>query len=89
MTRDVAGRLEGVVRAEAVRHVEDLLDGVVAAPERVRRALSARELEPLVGEVDADDPLGAFEPAPGDGAETDHAGAEHRARRAGLRPSRC
>jgi len=34
-----------------------------------------RELEPLRGEVNADDPLSTLQPAPGDRAKTDHAGA--------------
>ena len=47
-------------------------------------ALAARELEPLLGRVDAHDPFRAGEPAARDGAETDEPGAEHDARRAGL-----
>src|SRR6266516_4688497 len=60
---DVAGRLEGVVGAEAAGHLEDLLHRFGTAGERVGRALPARKLESLLGEVDADDPLGALEPA--------------------------
>ena len=86
---DVAGRLERVVGAEAAGLLEDPLDGVRAADHRVGRALAARELEPLLGQVDADDPLGALEPAAGDGAEADHAGAEDDARRARARPWPC
>ena len=33
-------------------------------------------VEPVLGEVDADDPLGALQARAGDGAEPDHAGAE-------------
>ena len=51
--RHVAGRLEGVVGAEAAGHLEDLLDGVRAADERVGRALGAGVLEALLGQVDA------------------------------------
>ncbi len=42
MTCDVAGRLERVVGAEAAGHLEDPLDGVLAADERLGRALAAR-----------------------------------------------
>jgi hypothetical protein len=82
--RHVAGRLEGVVGAEAVRQLEDALHRVGVADERLGRALSARKLEPVVGEVDADDPLRALEAAARDRAEADHAGAEDDAGRAGL-----
>ena len=81
---DVAGRLEGVVGAEAAGHLEDPLDGVRAADEHVGRALAAGQLEALLGEVDADDPLGALQAAAGDGAEADHARAEDDAGRARL-----
>ena len=82
---DVAGRLEGVVGAEAAGHLEDLLDRVRRRRSiSVGRALAAGELEPVLGEVDADDPLGALQPAAGDGAEADHAGAEDDAGRARL-----
>ena len=88
--RDVAGRLEGVVGAEAVGHLEDLLDrAAVAAGDQVGRALAAGQLEPVVGEVDADDPLGALQAAAGDRAEADHPGAEDDAGAARLRPWRC
>jgi hypothetical protein len=73
---DVAGRLEGVVGAEAAGHLEDLLDGALATLDRVGRALAAGQLEPLGREVDADDPLGPLQPAAGDGAEADHPGTE-------------
>ena len=49
---DVAGRLEGVVRAEAVGGLEDLLDHVLAADHRLGRALALGQLEPLGGEID-------------------------------------
>src|SRR5439155_16418686 len=81
---DVPGRLERVVGAEAAGHVQDRLNRVGPAGERVRRALPARELQPLLGEVDADDPLGALQPATRDGAEADHPRAEDDARRASL-----
>ena len=87
--RDVPGRLEGVVGAEAAGHLEDPLHRVVAADQRVGRALAARQLEPVLGEVDADDPLGALEPAAGDRAQADHAGAEDDARRARLDLAPC
>ena len=80
----VAGRLEGVVGAEAARQLQDALDRVRAAEHRLRRTLPLRQLEPLVGEVDADDALGALEPAAGDRAKADHARSEDDARRARL-----
>ena len=80
---DVAGRLERVVGAEAARQVEDLLHRVRAAGEHVGRALPARELEPVGGEIDRDDALGALQPAARDRAEPDEPGAEDDARRAG------
>src|SRR5579884_1552445 len=72
---DVAGGLEGVVGAEASGHLDDVLHRVGAADESVGRALPAREVEPLLREVDADDALGALKAAAGDGAEADHPGA--------------
>ena len=81
---DVAGRLEGVVGAEAAGHLEDRLDGALSALEHVGRALAAGQLEPLRREVDADDPLGALQPAAGDRAEADHPRAEDDAGAAGL-----
>ena len=87
--RDVAGRLEGVVGAEAAGHLEDPLDGVVAADERVGRALAARQLEPRRREVDADDPLGALQAAAGDRAEPDHARRRRRRRSSRRAPRRC
>ena len=87
---DEAGRLEGVVRAEAARHLEDLLHRCpgrrASCRSRPGRAPAASR---SLGEVDADDPLGALQPAARDRAEADHAGAEHDARRAAPRPSRC
>jgi hypothetical protein len=77
-----AGRLEGVVRAEAVGHVEDRLHGVVAADEGVRGALAAGHRQAVLGEVDADDAFGAGDAAAGDRAQADEAGAEDHARRA-------
>src|SRR4051812_10421352 len=85
---DVAGRLEGVVGAEAARLLEHALDGLVSADPRVRRALVARELQPVLGEVDADDALSALQAAAGDGAEADHAGPEDHAGGAGPDPGR-
>ncbi len=85
---DVARGLEGVVRAEAVRQVEDRLDRVGAALEQVRRALPPGELEPVVGEVDADDALRAGQPRPRHGTEADHPRAEHDAGAARLHPRR-
>ena len=49
-------------------------------------ALAAGQLQALLGQVDADDPLGSLQPAPRDRAQADHPGAEHDARRAGLHP---
>src|SRR5438477_7008603 len=86
MTATLPVASKGVVGAQAVRHLHDLLDGVRPANERVGRALAARQFQPLVGEVDADDPLGALQSATRDRAETDHAGAEDDAGRAGLHP---
>ena len=86
ITFDVAGGLERVVGAEAAGLVEHALDGVLAADPGVGRALAAGQLEPVLGEVDADDPLGALQPRAGDRAEADHAGAEHDAGRARPRP---
>ena len=83
---DAAGRLERVVGAEPAGRSRISVDDVRPAGERLGRALAARELEPLVREVDADDPLGALQAAAGDRAEADHAGAEDDARRAGLDP---
>ena len=80
----VARGLEGVVGPEPVGHLEDRLDGVLAAVEQVGGALAAGELQPLRGQVHADDPLGPLEPRPGDGTEADHPGAEHGA--GGARP---
>jgi hypothetical protein len=48
--------------------------------------LAARECEPLLGKVDADDPLGGLEAAAGDRTEPDHPGAEDDAGRAGFHP---
>ena len=56
------GRLERVVGAEAAGLLEDPLDGVRAAGPGVGRALAARQLEPVVGQVDADDPLRPLQP---------------------------
>ena len=50
--------------------------------ERVRGALALRQLQPVVGQVHAHDPLGALQAAARHGAEADQAGAEHHARRA-------
>jgi hypothetical protein len=80
---DVAGRLERVVGAEALREVEDLLYRAGPAFERVRRTLSARQLEPLVREIHAHDPRCALKAAAGDRAEAHHPGAEDNTRRAG------
>ena len=79
-----AGGLERVVGAEAAGRLEHALDGVLVGVPAVGRALPARELQALLGEVDADDPLGALQATAGDRAEPDHAGAEHHARRARL-----
>ena len=87
--RDVAGRLEGVVGAEAAGHLEDPLDRPLAALEQVGRALAAGQLQPLRREVDADDPLGALQAAAGDRAEADHAGAEDGAGAARAARRRC
>jgi hypothetical protein len=84
----VAGRLEGVVRAEAAGHLEDPVDGVRAAHEGVRGALAARELEPVLGQVDADDALGAHEARARDGAQADHPRAEDDRPWSPPRPSR-
>ena len=89
ITATMPGRLERVVGAEAARQVEDLLHRVGPAGEHVGRALPARELEPLRREVDGDDPLGALQPAAGDRAEADEAGAEDDAGRARPAPSPC
>src|SRR5205823_846942 len=62
----------------------DLLDDLRPAGERFGRALGARELEPGLGEIDAEDPLRSAQPAADDGAEPDEARAEDDARRAGL-----
>jgi hypothetical protein len=62
------GRLEGVVGAESVGLLEDPLDDVGAAGERLRGALRARMLEPLLGQVDGHDPLRPGQPAAGHGA---------------------
>ena len=48
---------------------------------QVRGALAVGELEALLAHVDADDPLGALQPAAGHGAEPDHARAEDDAER--------
>ena len=86
---DVAGRLEGVVGAEASGRLGDPLDDVVAADERLRRTVLRREREPALGHVHGDDPLGAREAAADDGAEADHAGAEDDAGRPRLDLARC
>ena len=83
ITLDVARRLEREVGSESVRLRADPVDGVVAREPRVGRAVVTRALEPLLGEVDRDDPLGTGEPAADDGAEPDEAAAEDDARRAG------
>ena len=81
---DDAGRLERVVGAEAAGHLEDA-STVSSPPTSVSVApWPARQLQPVLGQVDAHDPLGALEPAAGDRAEADHAGAEHDAGRARL-----
>ena len=51
---------------------------------RVGRPVVARHPEPLLGEVDRDDPARVREPAPDDRAEADEPAAEHDAGRAGL-----
>ena len=63
ITFDVAGRLERVVGAEAAGLLADPLDRVLAGDARVGRAVVARLREPLLGEVDRDDPLGAGQAA--------------------------
>src|SRR5205085_955359 len=65
---DVARRLERVVGAEAAGHLDDPLHRVVTALHQLGGALAAGQLQPLVGEVDADDALGAGQPAAGDSA---------------------
>ena len=62
--------LLNVPGAEAVGHVEVLLDGVEVADDGVGRALALR-LQPSREWVDGDDPLGAMEPTAVMGAETD------------------
>ena len=81
---DDAGGLERVVGAHPAGLVEHLLDGVGAADPGVGRALALRELQPVLGQVDADDPLGALQPRAGDRAEADHARAVDDDRRARL-----
>src|SRR3954467_1462870 len=73
---DVPGRLEGVVGSEAAGQIEDLLPRVRPAGGGVRRPLAARELEPPLREVDADDPLGALQATARNRAQTNHPGAE-------------
>ena len=82
--RDVAGRLEGVVGAEAARLGADPVDGVVAREARVGGAVVARLREPFLREVDRDDPPRAREPRADHRAEADEAAAEDGARRARL-----
>ncbi len=64
--------------------LEDPLDHVVSADQRLGGAVVRGQGEPRVGDVDGDDPFGAGEPAADDGAEADHAGTEDDAGRAPL-----
>src|SRR6185369_893639 len=82
--RDEARRLEGVVRAEAAGHFDDLLDDLGPAGDGVMGALAACEVESPLGRIDADDPPRTAEPATGYGAEPHQACAENDARRTGL-----
>ena len=56
----------------------------LAGEPRVRGAVVRRLREPLLGEVDGDDPLGAGQPAADHRPEADEAAAEHGTGRAGL-----
>src|SRR5581483_11040250 len=82
--RDVAGRLDRVVRAEAAGLRADPLDGVVAGDAHVGCAVVPRVRETLLGEVDRNDPAGAREARADHRAETDEAAAEDDDRGAGL-----
>src|SRR4029079_17141940 len=72
----VARRLERVVGPEASGHLHDPVDDVGASDHGVRRSLALGKLEALLGEVDADDALGALEPASCDRSQPDHASTE-------------
>ena len=80
----VAGRLERVVGAEPAGHLDDLLDRALAADHRLGRPLAACQREAILGEIDAHDPLGPGQAAPGHRTEPDHPGPEDDARRARL-----
>ena len=78
---DVAGRLERVVGAEAAGHLEDRLDGVVATADRCRSRPGRARAEALGDRSTQMIRSAPCEPAAGDGAEPDHARAEHHAGR--------
>ncbi len=80
--RDQPGRLERVVGAEAAGLVQHTLDHVRAAGPSVGRALAAGEREPVLGQVNTDDPLGAPQATARDRSQPDHPGTEHDAGRA-------
>src|SRR5206468_12285169 len=67
--RDVAGRLERVVGAEATSLAADPVDGVVSRSAHVRGAVVTRLREPLFREVERDDALRTGEPRADHGSE--------------------
>src|SRR5262249_8968551 len=74
--RDVAGRLEGVVGAEAVRLLADPADRILAGREARGGAVGARLREPCPGEVEREDPLGTCETRADHGSQPDEPTAE-------------
>src|SRR5579863_1996064 len=70
--RDVAGGLEGEVRAVAPRLLEHALHDICSAGPSIGGSVVTRELEALLGQVDRDDATGSLEACPDDGSETDH-----------------
>ena len=81
---DAAGRLEGVVGAEPLRHVENLLHRPWSRLDDVGGAVGAGELPAARRRIDDDHRAGAADPAAGEGAEADQSGAEHDAGRSGF-----
>jgi hypothetical protein len=85
---DKPRRLECVVGAEAARLLDQLGRDLFVRDLDIGSAVVARHRQPLLREIDADDPVGALQPASRHCAEADQACAEHDARgaRLDLRP---
>src|SRR3954447_19854685 len=73
-TLPVASKVKSAPKPSVIPRTRSTASG---PPTKVSVAPVARGgLEPVLGEVDADDPLRVLETAPGHGAEADHPGAE-------------